>query len=192
MILENMTARLVVEEFNAGKQWLLGKVEAIAKKARKKLGNAKGKWVRKDFTDPQKNLWRVLLYATRKRYHILPYLEYNDNRGKMRVVLQTSGGECIQIFTGHFFRRFRERADFENLTGNVIDDIFLFLTANSRHAPTLSQANIVQVEFPTGLGLGYSYGESVYLIKTFITHDMMRADQAEISERIQEELGEAC
>ena len=131
------------------------------------------------------------MMAGKKGFNWAPFLEYNDRKGHMRVILYSHKSDSIQIFTGHFFSRFRNRSGVELTDGDVTDKIFLFLALNNNNIPTLSSSNILHIEFPMGVGLGYSYGENVHIIKTFITHDMLRGDQINISNRIQEELSQA-
>lgn len=183
-----MPAHLIWDEFQAGRKMLHTKVRILAKKARKKMGNGSGRFLRFNYTDKRKNTWKVLVYTTKAGFMWIPFLEYNDNRGKIRIILQSADGGDLEIFTGHFFSRFKERSKIEQVTGDVTTDIFIFFFKNNQHRPVIGADNLIHVEFPTGVGLGYAYGESVFIIKTFLTHDMLRGSQIELSNRLKIEM----
>lgn len=188
MIVENMPISSIRAEFKYGSECAGRKAESAARKARKGLGRAPGRIFILNYTDPRKNLWHVLVIAGRTGFQFMPFLEYNDSNGYYRIILHSHKSDTLQIFTGHFFSRVRERIGLGDSGTNVTIEIFRFLHVNNVNQPVLRQDNVVQIEFQEGVGLGYSYGQGVYIIKTFITHDMLRGEQAVLSQKIRAEM----
>lgn len=188
MIIEGMTSTLIRNEFNAGLKGLKYRVEEVARKARKNLGSAPCRTVVFNHTDPRKNRWSAYISSDKKGFSFIPCLEYHNQKGKLRFILKAGDPGILQIFTGHFLRRYKERSGLEGFSGKVTDDFFVFAKDNSLHTPAKFRNNIVQVEFPHGVGLGYSYGDAVYYIKTFVSHEMLNGYQEELSLSIREEL----
>ena len=189
MIIEGMTGAQIREEFIYGLECLRNKIKGMANKIRRHLIEGKLKIHKFVYIDPRKNTWRMVsVQKTKTAIISLPILEYTDLKGGMRIV--TSAADEIHIYTGHFISRFKERARFAMENGNEYDDIFLFLALNNLNKAVCFDDNVVQVEYPHGIGVGYSYGDKVFMIRTFLTHDLLSGRQSEISEQMRKALQE--
>lgn len=189
MVVEGMTGEQIRDEFAYGMRCLNNKVRGMANKIRRYLNEGKSMIHKFVYTDPRKNTWRMVSVQKNKTaITSLPVLEYTDLKGGMRII--TGAADELHIYTGHFISRFKERAGFAMESGNEYDDIFLFLALNNLNKAVCFDDNVVQVEYPHGIGVGYSYGDKVFMIRTFLTHDLLSGRQSEISEQMRKALQE--
>lgn len=97
------------------------------------------------------------------------------------------------IYTPHFFNRYRER-QLKDMTVPMKDVMDTFFCNNSR---TFKQdqnneryPDGIIIESPEGIGLGLKYNtsDSIHVIKTFISIEMLKGTQIEMSENARDEL----
>lgn len=124
------------------------------------------------------------IYAYQRKndgYHVFYYT--NDEHKTMK----------FNVFTPHFFNRYRER-QLKDITIPMKDVIETFFIKNYRFFKQ-DQNNEkypdgIIIESPEGIGLGARYNSSgsICVVKTFISIEMLKGAQIELSESAREEL----
>ena len=133
-----------------------------------------------------------------KKYGLFYYdFMYFHRKEGIHVVIDTSNnpvlGHNYSIFIPHFFQRYKERF----LNGGELNSFELFVEFFS-HNQTLSvqeihsdkYENSVYMACDQGIVLGSKINNTLYVMKTFITYDMLKGGQVEISQDLSESLCE--
>lgn len=147
---------------------------------------------------PAKNKWNILKLATKrsdKKFggHTVVYCERNGEYGTDVFVVtddktdaKGGSGYIIMYYTPHFFSRYKERMKLE-LSGDALYRHYVMnnMSHEFKHdldIDNLDEDVIYTQGFSTdGVALGYTTPCSIILFKTFITYDMLRLDQTNIS-----------
>ena len=123
---------------------------------------------------------------TGMRYY--SFLSYYNKKG-MTVVTDTSLNrvtkEYYAIFISHFFERYRERFVKDSSIG-IKDSVFSYFKANQGGAftpvPSDKYKDSYYCAVNDGVALGSKINDTILLVKTFITYDMLRGEQVGIGE----------
>lgn len=139
----------------------------------------KNRWVIRDIFRSQKiddgTVTKYCCYATRNSYAVVCYSMATDR---------------LLYYTGHFFTRFFQR---EELEKDIVHDLIRkYLEVNNlttTHRLKDMGNNVWQVfgQTTTGVALGYMHTKINLLeLRTFISNDMLKADQVELSKQLEE------
>jgi len=98
------------------------------------------------------------------------------------------GRKKIAIYPPHFFERYKERFLHEDL--GTLDTIKLYFKSNPSNILELSDENLFRGKCAHGFVFGEKLNDSVEIIKTFISSEMLKGDQKLLSEFLIGELDE--
>lgn len=150
---------------------------------------------KKEYISKNKNKY-VFLFCTRgkKQYKQMGiernyWLEYMRSDGIHAVRFNHETGRDFTFYTPHFFDRYRERFlepqfDIEDWTKpDVIEDYFKNnVVFNARPMNDPRYPNSLFVVSEDGIALGEDIGKGIWEFRTFITFEMLKGNQVNISE----------
>ena len=122
----------------------------------------------------------------------ITYMYYHRPEGIYAVMVASQGvassaDDFYNIYTPHFFDRYRER-ELKNIHMPKMEAIIDFFTHNatSKHVEVESEKykDSLFYTVPTGVMLGNKYNDYICEIKTYITFDMLRGNQVDNSEKL--------
>jgi len=196
MFVESMTFEEIRQEFEREKRSLTGKIVHYSGKILKRMRKTNMSFYEEflEYISIQKNRWVLHFqgdHKLNKNFRIYQYCWFYRQRSYsvMSYAVET---DQLMYFSGHFFTRFYQREKLES--ENMHDLVRTFFKTNSL---TVTQAlkevepgsNIWQVfvQTNTGVGLGYWHRKvNVVEMRTFITNDMLKGSQVELSKQLEE------
>lgn len=202
MFVESMTFEEIRAEFEKEKNALTNKIlnhsGQVLKLMRKTNMSSYDKYF--DYISPRKNRWVYHFGASAKgkdNFTITNYC-YFYTHSSYAVINYAPVTDHLTYLSGHFFTRFLQR---EKLNTESIHDIVR--TYFKTNETTVTQAikeekpgtGIYQafVQSKTGVGLGYIYSkERITEMRTFITNDMLKGNQVELSKQLEEKFKLNC
>jgi len=105
--------------------------------------------------------------------------------------LDTIKNDCVSSYTAHYFDQYTVRTSL--VSGNVrsktnrekaIKDWMVKFLKHTTHKINVDNKQSVQEHHPEGLGLGEFIDENNILFKTFVSNNMLKNDQARISDNL--------
>lgn len=126
-------------------------------------------------------------------YSIYAYQRKNDG---CHVFFYTNDAQSTKkffVFTPHFFNRYKER-QLKDITVQMKDVIDIFFSKNYRfyeqeqNNEKYPEGIIIKASEGIGLGAKYDSKDTIYVVKTFVSIEMLKGTQIEMSESAREEL----
>lgn len=186
MVVPTMNTKQIKDEYQKGFRNLENKVDSFINKLRKRLRAKKQRHCFFTYTDPQKNKWGSQILVAKHGHLVLGFMHYEHPQHGKCALLMNREENTLFTFTGHFFRRYNERLQLGfQATIDSMEHFFL-------HNIEISVDDLAGVDFqselPSGIGLGIRQPDDRFDFRTFISHNMLRGDQINISEELQKEL----
>ena len=126
-------------------------------------------------------------------YSIYAYQRKNDGFHVFFYATDGMGKTRITVFKPHFFNRYRER-QLKDITVPMKDVMDIFFSKNvrfyDRNQNNEKYPDGTMILSPEGIGLGIKYNssDSIDVIKTFVSIEMLKGTQIGMSESIRKEL----
>lgn len=194
MFVESMSFKEIRQEILSDITTVQNKLLAQAKTISKVMRKTNIRRIKKfyEYRSPvNKNHWLYQLeiidpYST--RFYVNLISQFTTTHGYCAVTYIPDSGRTY-IFKSHFFTRYNQR----NEIGLVMpkDIMETFLDENPYYVHRLLEQtgpdkHEVFVQFAYGVGLGEYYSSlNLFNIRTFITNDMLKSNQIEISHEIE-------
>ena len=141
-----------------------------------------------------KNNWLIIFDRDRLDYLTTFICYYYTAKGlKAYMKLAPPENTGLITYTGHFFKRYRERLNLEHV--NPVDGLKRFFTNNPHGVthptgePIADGVHPVSLYLPDGLGLGFK-DDNIRLvtINTFLSNNELKGNQKDIGPKVRQEL----
>jgi len=147
-----------------------------------------------DYVAPSRNHFIILVEAKSKRDASDPFITFvgyylRPEGIYAAMAFPTSGGEKrIFLYPPHFFERYKERYLKEEVT--TLDSIKTYFKINSANILEFTEGD----KFRGSCNQGFVFGEklltNVFIIKTFVSNEMLKGEQIELNTRFINHIGE--
>lgn len=200
MFVESMTFEEIRKEFEKEKDVILRKVfyegKRIAKLMRKTNMHSYNKYF--DFYSPRKNHWYYQFTThnnSKAELAFMLYCYFYTQRGYC-VIYYLSQNDRLNLYSSHFFTRYFQR---ENLDKENPMDIIRIFSEDNVVSVTQTLEKVSDgvcklfAQMKHGVGLGYIHSRiNLHEYRTFITNDMLKGTQIELSKQIEEKFNFHC
>lgn len=145
-----------------------------------------------EYTTPKKNTALIYVEAKSKSDARFPLLTtivyYRRKKGLYAVMLvQPNKGDIMSvIYTPHFFARYKQR--FLNKDISSLEVIKAYFVNNPAIICDVDKNNELDGTVREGYVFGKVIKDDIWLVKTFITKDMMKGEQVKFDKKFMEQL----
>ena len=192
MLVPSMTLDEIKKEIQQDYEIVNRKTIYLVKEQQKAAKHNNNKVVKYyDYLSKQKNNWLFRIESKKKIASISMLVYYYTNIGLMGILLMPDYN-TLHLHTSHFFQRFNERLSLNLKTPKEIMCTFLeecwqFM----EHGKEEVSPGVFKIFALTERGycLGYTLTDkNISIMNTFLSHEMLKGDQLELAERLNEEL----
>ncbi len=196
MFTEYMTFSEIRKELERDKIYFIAKVHFHSAKVLKLMRQTRMSTYNKyfDYLSPRKNRWVYHFKVTAPRsdsFSVDHYCLFYTERSYAVIINPI---ELAQVFyyTSHFFKRYFQREGLERENMHEIVRSFISENPNVVTQPLKNEGkNVFSVfaQMRHGVALGYLHNDATINIiefRTFITNDMLKGDQVELSKQLEE------
>jgi hypothetical protein len=195
MFVQSMTFEEIRKEFEKDKNALIRKVAShsnhVVRVMRKTNATTFTKYF--DWISPNKNRWTykfdVNYKIAKNHFYIQVYCLYFTERS-YAVIIYSMATDQLTFFTSHFFTRYFER---EHLPTQDLHQVIRTFMNNNSEMVTQGLKHLFEekydsfIQMKTGAGFGTLHQKiNLVEVRTFITNDMLRGKQIELSRSLDE------
>jgi len=192
MLVPSMNSAEIFIELNKDFDNVLRKIEYLMPQIRRKQIKSKTKEVKiiLDYKSPRKNEWILLIRRSKKGHGISGFAYV---KGDMNFYMIGADGKTLHHYSPHFVKRYQER--FLKETNLSLSEVMKKYIVNNDQAvayvPGDGKFYSTSIE---GVSLGYiedlTNGRIVFHDKTFISEEMLREEQKDLSKDLLNKLAD--
>lgn len=186
-----MTVNDIQVELSRDYDNCLDKVEIECRKIRRTIIKSKKfpiQFEPVEFISPKQNRYLIFLEASSKKNTECPLITvvalYNRHDGLYAAAISKLHGSIIKvnIYSPHFFQRYKERILCENVTTRQA--MKLFFRNNNNIAGDISENNDFRASCNEGFIFGTTITYTIDIFKTIISNNMLKGTQIDLSSKM--------